>query len=172
MKKITLVVLCILLIKPLMAQDDVIARYFNQYEGREDFTLIYITSRMFGLIAQIPESEDEDDVMNIIRKLKGLKILTTDKDPERKELYRTAMDLLPSHGFDELMVVKEGNEEIVFMIDEKGGNINEFVMLIGGEDTFFLMSMVGDLTHEDISRLSETMDIDGFEHLEKVNDKE
>jgi len=160
----------VLLILPGMAQDDAISRFFGKYEGREDFTTIYITSRMFGLIAQIPESEDEEDVMNIIRKLKGLKILTTDQYEGKNELYQEALKTLPKEGYDDLMVIKEGDEQIKFLISEKEGKISEFLMLIGGNDDFFLMSMVGDLNLEDISRLSKTMDIEGFNHLEKLKE--
>jgi len=172
MKKLCLILLGILLIIPGMAQDDAISKFFGEYEGREDFTTIYITSRMFGLIAQIPESDDEEDVMNIIRKLKGLKILTTNEYGEKNRLYKEALKKLPREGFDELMLIKEGDEEIKFLISEKNGKISEFLMLIGGEDNFFLMSMVGDLTLDDISRLSKTMDIDGFEHLDKINEND
>jgi hypothetical protein len=155
---------------PGFAQEDAISRFFGKYEGREDFTTIYITSRMFGLIAQIPESEDEEDVMNIIRKLKGLKILTTDKYEGKDQLYQEALQTLPKEGYDDLMVIKEGDEQIKFLISEKNGKISEFLMLIGGDENFFLMSMVGDLTLKDISRLSKTMDIEGFNHLEKLKE--
>jgi len=171
MKRLSIIFIGILLYLPLMAQEDAISKFFSEYEGREDFTTIYITSRMFGLIAEIPESEDEEDIMNVIRKLTGLKILTTAEYPEKNKLYQDALKMLPKEGFDELMVIKEGDEEIKFLINEKNGKINEFLMLIGGEDNFFLMSLVGNLNLEDISRLSKTMDIEGFEHLEKVKDE-
>ncbi len=156
---------------PGYAQEDVITKYFNEYEGRDGFTTIYITKRMFGLIAQIPETENEEDLMNVIRKLTGLKILTSSNEKARTELYSEVHNLLPRKGFEELMIIKEGDEEIKFLIDEKDGLINEFVMLIGGDDTFFLMSMVGNLTLKDISKLSKTMDIDEFEYLDKLNEK-
>jgi hypothetical protein len=170
MKKLCFLILCIFLIFPAMAQEDAISKFFGKYEGREDFTTIYITSRMFGLIAQIPESEDEEDVMNIIRKLKGLKIITTDEYTGKNQLYQEALKILPKEGYDDLMVIKEGNEQIKFLISEKDGKINEFLMLIGGDDNFFLMSMVGDLNLKDISRLSKTMDIEGFNHLDKLKE--
>ena len=171
MKMICLILLGIFLVQGSYAQDDAISRFFNKYEGRDDFTTIYITSKMFGLIAQIPESENEEDVMNIIRKLKGLKILTTDEYGERDKLFQEAMSALPKEGYEKLMEIKEGNEEIKFLISEKEGKINELLMLIGGDDDFFMMSLVGDLTLEDISRLSKTMDIEGFDQLEKLKEK-
>jgi hypothetical protein len=155
------------------AQDDVISKYFSDYERRDDFTTIIITSKMFGLLAQIPEAEDEEDVMNVIRKLNGLKILTSSKYSGRAELSKKAVKTLTKEGFEELMIIKEGDEEIKFLINEENGKIQEFVMVIIGDadGDFFLMSMTGNLDLNDISKLSKTMDIDGFEHLDKVEEK-
>jgi len=173
MKKLFLIITGTLLYVQGLAQDDVITKYFSEYERRDDFTTIIITSKMFELIAQIPESEKEEDLMNVIRKLNGLKILTSKEYPQRGELSKKAVKIIEDQGFEELMIIKEGEEEIKFLIDEKDGHISEFVMLIAEDENgdFFLMSMTGNLELEDISRLSETLDIDGFEHLEKV-DKE
>ena len=171
MKRLFLIIIGVLLYVNGVAQDDVITKYFSDYERRDDFTTIIITSKMFELIAQIPESEDEEDVMNVIRKLNGLKILTSSEYPERAELSRKAVKIISDKGFEELMIIKEGDEEIQFLIHEKDGHISEFVMLIAEDEDgdFFLMSMTGNLDLKDISRLSKTLDIDGFEHLDKVD---
>jgi len=171
MKKYFLLIIGILFYVQGMAQDDVISKYFSEYERRDDFTTIIITSRMFELIAQIPESEKEEDVMNVIRKLNGLKILTSSEYPKRGELSKKATKIIEDQGFEELMIIKEGEEEIKFMIDEKDGHIREFVMLIAEDENgdFFLMSMTGNLDLNDISKLSKTLDIDGFDQLEKVD---
>lgn len=171
MKRLVLPIIALLLYVNGFAQDDVITKYFSEYERRDDFTTIIITSKMFELIAQIPESEDEEDVMNVIRKLNGLKILTSSEYPQRAELSRKAVKIIEDKGFEELMIIKEGEEEIKFLIHEDDGHISEFIMLIEEDEDgdFFLMSMTGNLDLEDISRLSETLDIDGFEHLDKVD---
>ena len=171
MKRLVLPIIALLLYVNGFAQDDVITKYFSEYERRDDFTTIIITSKMFEMIAQIPESEDEEDVMNIIRKLNGLKILTSSEYPQRAELSRKAVKIIADKGFEELMIIKEGKEEIKFLIHEDDGHISEFVMLIAEDEDgdFFLMSMTGNLDLKDISKLSETLDIDGFEHLDKVD---
>lgn len=174
MKRSLLILFGILIYIQSSAQDDVISKYFSEYERRDDFTTIIITSRMFELIAQIPESENEEDVMNVIRKLNGLKILTSDEYPKRGELSKQAVKIIEGEGFEELMIIKEGEEEVKFLIDEKDGLIKEFVMLIAedSDGDFFLMSMTGNLELKDISRLSKTLDIDGLEHLDKVEEHE
>ena len=171
MKRLIIIIIGVLLYTNGFSQEDVITKYFSEYERRDDFTTIIITSKMFQLIAQIPESEDEEDVMNVIRKLNGLKILTSSEYPGREELSREAVKIISDKGFEELMIIKEGEEEIKFLIHEDDGHISEFVMLIAEDDDgdFFLMTMTGNLQLEDISKLSKTLDIDGFEHLDKVD---
>ena len=171
MKRLIIIIIGVLLYTNGFSQEDVITKYFSEYERRDDFTTIIITGKMFQLIAQIPESEDEEDVMNVIRKLNGLKILTSSEYPERAELSREAVKIISDKGFEELMIIKEGEEEIKFLIHEDDGHISEFVMLIAEDEDgdFFLMTMTGNLQLEDISRLSKTLDIDGFEHLDKVD---
>jgi len=171
MKRLIIIIIGVLLYTSGFSQEDVITKYFSEYERRDDFTTIIITSKMFQLIAQVPESEDEEDVMNVIRKLNGLKILTSSEYPQRADLSREAVKIITDKGFEELMIIKEGEEEIKFMIHEDDGHISEFVMLIAEDEDgdFFLMTMTGNLQLEDISRLSKTLDIDGFEHLEKID---
>lgn len=160
----------LILLAPLSSkgQSDVITRFFSQYEGRDDFTTVYITSKMFSLIAQLPEDENEGDFMNIVRRLTGIRILSAENYSNAEKLYSEAYPLLSRNGFDELMVVKNGNEEIKFMAWEKGDAISEFVMLIKDDEKFTLLSMTGNLNLKDISKLSKAMDIHG---LEKYDDK-
>jgi hypothetical protein len=170
--KNSMIVLLILICRPAWAQEDVITRFFSQYEGKDDFTTVYITSKMFSLIAQIPEDEDEDEVMSVIRKLNGMRILSSEKSPLANELYDEAYKLLPRNGFEDLMIVKNGNEETKFLVHQKGEIISEFVMLSGGNNNFTLISMTGNLLLKDISKLSKTMDINGFDKLDKLDNKQ
>jgi vacuolar-type H+-ATPase subunit F/Vma7 len=154
-----------------IAQENVITEFFREYEGREDFTTIYITSKMFEMIAQIPEQEDEEDLLNVIRKLTGVRVLSADNYEDASDLYKKAYKLLPGHGFEELMIVRESDKETKFLVRQNGEIISELIMLSGGRESFSIISITGDLRLKDISRLSKTLDIQGFDHLDKVYDK-
>ena len=41
-----------------------------------------------------------------------------------------------------------------------------------GENEFFLLSLIGDIDLKQISRLSQSMNIDGFEHLKAIDKEE
>jgi hypothetical protein len=43
--------------------------------------------------------------------------------------------------------------------------------LIGsGEDELFIMSLIGDIDLNQIARIGRAIEVDGFEHLEKIGD--
>ncbi len=153
------------------AQDDVLAQLFDQYEGKDNFTTVYITSKMFSLIAQIPQQENEEDFMNIVRRLTGIRVLSSDSIPEGKKLYQKTVALLDKNGYDDLMIVNDGEDQIKFLVREKGDVISNFVMVSGGENKFTLISLTGNLRMNDISKISKSMDMQGFDKLDKINDK-
>lgn len=170
MKKILIILAILTYSLQVEAQDDAISKFFGKYSNSSDFTSVFISSKMFSLIAKIPVDEKEKDIRNLIGKLEKVQILTSDKVDGNK-LYNEAFGMLPKKIYEELMTVKEGEEEFKFFIKESEGKIGELLMLKGGKNDFLILNIIGDINLEDISKLSKTMDVDGFKHLEKVKDK-
>ena len=155
-----------------LAQADAISKYFSQYADDDKFTSVYISNRMFSLFAKAMEDDKEDrDIKQAISKLKGIRILSSDKLADGKKMYQEAARNLPLKGYEELMVVKSEGQELKFLIIEAGGKISELLMLSGGGKDFFLLSLIGDIDLKQISKLSRSMDVKGMENLEKLDDK-
>ena len=153
------------------AQDDAISRFFEKYQDDDDFTQVNITSRMFGLFTDMEVNDEEDqEVLDAISKIKGLKILVKDNAHDGRALYKEAFTKLPKSEFDELMSIKDGDQDMKFMIKEKGNIISELLMIGGGDNEFYIMSIVGDIDLKQISKLSSKMNIDGLQNLEKLKD--
>ena len=152
----------------MSAQSNSIDKYFEQYQDDERFTRVSISSRMFGLFSNFDrEDEAEQEVVETISKLKGLKILAADSISEAKTIYRAAIKK-PSVDMEELMTVENANQEMRFFISEADGIITELLMISYDGDSVMLMSLVGDIDLKQISKLSNKMNIEGFEHLENV----
>ena len=154
------------------AQDDAISRFFDKYEEDEDFTHVTITSRMFGLFANLDiEDEEDKELMDAVSKVKGLKIIGKDDigNAEADALYKEAFKLIPESEYDELMTVRDKDSDMKFLIKEENGVITELVMVMHGDNEFFLLSLIGDIDLKQISRLSKSMSIDGFEHLKNID---
>jgi hypothetical protein len=173
MKKLALVLLTVCIGFSASAQNDVVTKLFNNYYDDENFTKISVSSKMFELFTNIePGDENEEEIIEAISKLKGLKVIAADSIGNSKKLYNDAVNKISKDGYDELMEVKDAQEDMKFMIKEKDGIIDELVMVVGGNKSFFVMSLYGEIDLKKISKLSKSMNIKGMEHLKQLDDSE
>ncbi len=171
MKILSTIVLVAAMAVQVSAQD-AISSFFGKYEDDESFTHVHVTKRMFALFTDLDLEDPEDaELAEAIGKLDGLKILGKEDTDAGKTLYKEAFSLIPSNQYDELMSVRSEDTDMKFLIKEKGKIISELLMVMGGDDEFFIISLVGDIDLKQIARLSKGMDIDGLENLEKIGDQ-
>ncbi|MDH5366960.1 MAG: DUF4252 domain-containing protein [Cyclobacteriaceae bacterium] len=173
MKNITALILLITSLSfGVNAQSDIVTAFFNKYADNEDFTEISVSSRMFGLFTDMEvENEEDQEVLDAISKLTGLKMLVKDNAPDGMDLYKELMTKIPKDGFDELMSLRENGKLMKFMIKEKNGKINELVLVSGGDSDFFVIRLLGEIDLKQVSKLSKKMDIQGLDKLENLEDK-
>lgn len=147
-----------------------IEKYFQQYEDAQDFTSVYVSEHMFGLFSDLDVEDKEDaEIVEMIGGLKSLHILTTDQQPRAR--YQEALKLINRKEYEVLMKVKDEGSNLQFLIKKKGSVIEELLLLADGEE-FVLISIVGRIDLKKISRLAKHMEIEGLEHLEKVEKAE
>ena len=71
------------------------------------------------------------------------------------------------------MTVRDEGENVHFWVKDDCGNIiNDLLLLVGGADDLVLLSFVGNIDLKKISKLASSVDIDGLEHLEKLDEEE
>jgi len=155
------------------AQNDVVTKLFNEYYNDAQFTKISVSSKMFELFTQIePGDKDEQEILAAISKLKGLKVIATDSVANSRQLYTNAVKKISAGGYAELLEVKDAQEDMKFMINEKNGVITELVMVVGGKKGFFIMSLFGEIDLKQISKLSKSMNVKGMEYLKNLDGAE
>jgi len=165
---ITTLVGLLFLLTQAQAQTTAIEKFYQKYENDEDFTVVYVSQHMFSLFADL-EVEDEEDqmVLELLKDLKGLHILVTEKNPER--YYKEAIGLVKDPAYEVLMKVREEDTRVQFFVKKKGNLIDELLLLVQeDDDEFVLISIVGIIDLKKIAVLGESMDIDGLEHLKHV----
>ena len=171
MKKLALIIILASLSVSVFCQKSPVDDVFDRYYGKEGFTSVYISSKMFSLLARI-DSEDKE-FQNLVTRIKSIKILSIDSATNVTEGINFCNDLvrkLMSSGFEDLMTVKEEHGEVRFMILEVNGKIAELIMITAGYGSS-IVSISGDIDLNSIAKLSDKMDIDGLEDLEKVEQK-
>lgn len=168
-KPALLLLLLLLAAKPLLAQGSVIDRFFQKYENNDAFTLISVTPKMFSMFSKLDASSPEGQrFMQVVKKLKGMRILSNDNTKEGAKLYKEANALL-TREFEELMTIRDGDDDMRFMIKENArGNIAELIMLMGSKSEFVAMSLVGDIDLNEIAQLASSMNIQGLDKLKAL----
>lgn len=170
MKNIILILMAMFSTAILTAQADAIEKYFNQYLDDERFTVVYISPKMFNMVAKMDIEDLDAETKELISNLKGLRILTTEINT--LAFYNEALKKINTSEYEILMKVRDGDENVHILIKDDGGQrIHELLLLVGGASDFVLLSFIGDIDLDKISKLANSMDIKGVEHLEKIEKK-
>ncbi len=161
-------------LSPLNAQSDAISKYFDQYVNDQRFTVVYISPKMFEILGKLDLEELQDDeaqaVMEVVKELKGLRVLTTEVTPLK--FYEEAKAKIKTSEYEILLTVRDEEENVQFLIKDEGNTINELLLLVGGEDEFVMLSFMGNIDLNKISQLARKLDVKGVEHLDKLDEED
>ncbi|HNP94686.1 MAG TPA: DUF4252 domain-containing protein [Cyclobacteriaceae bacterium] len=172
MKKGIIVAAMMLIGLGAYAQGEAVSKFFSKYQNDETFSQVTVSSKMFGLFTNMElEDKEDQEVLDAISKLKGLKILAKDEARNARELYTEANTMLPKSQYEELMYVRDKDKDMRFFISEKSGKIDELVMIAGGSNEFMMLTIFGEIDLKQISKIGSKMEVDGLKNLEHLNDR-
>jgi hypothetical protein len=169
MKQFLYILVFIAAATTLRAQDDAIGRFFGKYLEDSRFTVVSVSPRMFRLMSKVNWDTVSADLKQTVTKLQSFRILSTDATPYA--FYKEALAQIDRKQYEELITVRGGKDDFRFMIRSTGNTINELLMIAVDKDGFTLMSFVGDIDLDKISRLAADMDIKGMENLKNAKRK-
>lgn len=170
MKRFMLLLLLAVTSMQLFAQQGSgIDRFFEKYESDQTFTLISVTPKMFSMFSKLDiNSTEGKQFLQIVKKIRGLRILAKENTKGGNQLFKEASSML-NREFEELMTVRNGKDDLRFMVKENAkGNIAELIMLVGSDNEFLAMSLVGDIDLNEISQIAGSMNIEGFDKLKNL----
>lgn len=167
-RRISLLIVLAIATISVHAQVDAIDRFFSQYEDDPTFSVVYVSPKMFQMITKVSGEEVEDEVLDVIKDLKGLKILTTEVNAGT--VYADAKAKLKTSDYEVLLTARDGGQNVRFFTKSTGDIVHELLLLAGGTEEFVLMSFVGDLDLNKLANLAGKLDIEGAEYLGNLKD--
>ena len=153
-----------------MAQKTPTIKFLEKYSEEKGYTSVYITKYTFDFYAEIGDEEQTKTFRESVSSLNSIKVLENDfKYNLENNPYYT--ELLPSlEKYEEVLMHKEDGEFTRIFIYKPENKITEFVVLIYGPTYNILVIMEGDdINIKQLSKLSETMEIDGLEHIDEID---
>ncbi len=169
MKNTTLALLLIMLSGMLHAQNTPVDKLFEKYSGKDGYTVINISSQMFGLFAAM--SGDDKGSQDAMKGITGIRILAEEKKAATPE-FASDIKNLQTKEYIEMMSIKEKNQDIKFLLRLNGKVVSELLMLIAGEENVLICIQGDNINLNTISNLSKTIKVEGMENLEKIEKKE
>lgn len=173
MKKFLIILLFGLLPAMMLAQTSP----FAKFEDRNGITSVIVNKKMFQLIGDMkmdPKDKDVQQYQNLVRKLDNLRVFTTANTKYASEMKATADAYLKTNPLEELMRVNSEGNTIKIYVKQGATStqLKELLMFIdGGKNETVLMSLTGTFDLNDISVLTEKMNLPGGPALKRASKK-
>lgn len=154
----------------VIGQKSAVEKVFEKYSGKDGYTTVYISSFMFNMLNSL---ETDDPEYNEFKKatagISSIKILTQEGG-DSEAFGAELLEMLPRSEYQEMMVVKDQDEDVLFLAREEGGKITEFLLIVSGGGDDALIAITGDIDLESISKIATGLDMPGLENLEDLEE--
>ncbi len=154
-------------------------KMYEKYSSAKGFTVVTVNKDLFTLLAEISaESNDQStkEMQEVIKDLEYINILMYDAnkgdDPAFLDKFKEELNTIKLSEYSELMVVKDEEETVKFYAKKDGENINELLLLVYEPQEAGFISITGKINMKSIGKIARTMNVQGLDNLEKINQQE
>ena len=168
MRKIILIIALVLVSNTFFGQS-----VFDKFDDQDKITAIIVNKKMFELMGKV-ETKDKDskEYISLVKKLDNLKVFVTTDDKQSNEMKATADKYLKTNAMEELMRINEKGKSVKIYVKSgaKDSQVKELLMFIegSGKDETVLMSLTGNFDLEELSALTDKMNLPGGDDLKKA----
>ena len=124
--------------------------FFDKYAEMDGVTSVYISKSMLSLFPKGQTNVNGINIGDIASRLDNIQILSTDEQPIVDKLRKETSDINTRNGYEELMRVREDGEKTTIYFKDGKKDKKEFLLLQDAKDEFTIISIVGDLTLQEI----------------------
>ena len=170
MKRISIFIA--LLIFPFLTNaQDFVDQLIGKYQGKKGFTTVVVNKNLFDIVAAM--DENDEDLQQMKGMIDNIRIIAMEDDlnPENINFYQEIINQVDTKSYQELMTVKETDNDVVFYVKYIGNDIEELLLIAGGNDENAVISIKGKINLKEIASLSKSVHMKGFEHLDELENQ-
>lgn len=151
---------------------------FDKYEDKDGIASVVVNKKMFEMMSKVKVDAKEKEMqqyMNLLKKLDNLKVFTTSNAKLGTEMKATVNSYLKSNPLEELMRVNEDGKNVKIYVKSGATSdiVKELLMFIEGSNIkdaeTIVLSLTGNFSLDEISMLTEKMNIPGGDDLKKAS---
>ena len=147
---------------------------FDKYDGQDDVTSVIVNKKMFDLMSKVKVDASDKEMqqyISLIKKLDYLKVFTTKNPKIEADMKASADKYIKTAGLEELMRVNDSGRNVKILVKSGASDtqVKELLMFIegGGKDETVLMSLTGNFDLNELSMLTDKMNLPGGDALKK-----
>ena len=170
MKRISIFIA--LLIFPFLTNaQDFVDQLIGKYQGKKGFTTVVVNKNLFDIVAAM--DENDEDLQQMKGMIDNIRIIAMEDDlnPKNINFYQEIINQVDTKSYQELMTVKETDNDVVFYVKYMGNDIEELLLIAGGNDENAVISIKGKINLKEIASLSKSVHMKGFEHLDELENQ-
>jgi hypothetical protein len=147
---------------------------FDKFEDQEGITSVVVNKKMFSLLSKMEVKDKSEQLyVNLIKKLENLRVFVTQSDKKLDEMKAVADKYIKSSSLEELIKINEKGKNVKIYVKSGASEsqIKELMMFVQGSGTeeTVLMSLIGDFDLNELSVLTDKMNLPGGDDLKKAS---
>lgn len=148
---------------------------FDKFDGQDNIATVIVNKKMFTLLSKMEVKDKEtQQYVNLIKKLDNLKVFVTESDKKAEEMKAVSDKYIKSSALDELMRITEKGKSVKIYVKSGASEsqVKELLMFVDGgspKNETVLMSLTGDFDLNELSVLTDKMNLPGGDDLKKAS---
>jgi hypothetical protein len=152
---------------------------FDKFEDKDGVTSVVVNKKLFELMSKVKvDSKDKEmqQYLKLLKKLENLKVFTTNNAKISIDMKSAVTSYLKSNPIEELMRMNTEGKNVKIYVKSSANSsiVKELLMFMEGDlkDTpTVILSLTGEFNLDEISTLTERMNLPGKEELKKASKK-
>lgn len=153
------------------SQNFALQSFVDKYKNDEAFSYAFLSKDMFEVAVQSDiKDTDWKRVHQVVQNIGSLTVLAADSISFGPDLYKEALNAIPTGDFAELLAVQDGADRVKIWVGESESVLTDLLMLVGTSDAFVLVRFAGNLELNNLSALAGLFDAESAAQLAKTSE--
>jgi hypothetical protein len=152
---------------------------FVKFEDKDGVSSVIVSKKMFELMSKVKvDAKDKEmqQYLSLLKKLDNLKVFTTNSSKVSSDMKSSVSSYLKSNPLEELMRANSDGKNVKIYIKSVGNTtvVKELLLFMEGdlkETPTVILSLTGEFDLDEISSLTERMNLPGKDELKKASKK-